>query len=229
MINPKEYIPAALATVAQNGQINLSGAHTALQIQSYFNQFLHANVPLDFIEPSMDYAVAIELAQRFDDPFTPPHFMLDNEQLRSFILASNNSDSAFTKARVLGAGWMTLALQGLVERGIETVAPDGEAIPASDRIVTIDDNQRHALEEQIEEIASAIVKSNSVREEIGDDADRIVAELTAGRALLKVDRARISALVAVLLKPLRFLAQKFAEGAIGALAGALIVELLKLI
>ena len=229
MINPKEYVPAALAVIATQGQIGLTGAFTSSQIGKFFNQFLQVNVPDEIIEPSMDYAVAIGLAKRFDDPFTPPHFMMDNSELVGFITSSNNSDSAFTKAKILGAGWMTLALQGLVNRGLSEFIGDGEAIPASDRIVTIDHNQRTQFDSQIEEIATSIEKSNSIRDELGDDADRIVAELTAGRALLKVDTARISALIAVLLKPLRYLSDKFADGAIGALAAALVIELLKLI
>lgn len=230
MINPKEYIVAALASLSFNGQRTINGPYTADQIRNLFNELYEVEVPIQVIEVSLDYAVSLDIAVRFDDPFTPTHFMLVDQTLRSAVANSNNSDSAFTKAKILGPSWTALALKGIVASGSLEEMPGYETgVPASDRIVTIGDNQRHELASKIDEISSNLAKSNAVKNELGEEADRIVAELKAGRELLAVGSARISALVAVLLKPLRYLAEKFSDGAIGALAGALVVELLKLI
>jgi hypothetical protein len=230
VINAKEYIVAAIAAIAYNQQRIMDGAFTADQLQDVLISFYGIDVPITLIEPCMDYAVSLDLASRFDDPFTPPHFMITHGALLDAVQKSNNSDSAFTKVKMLGQGWMGLALDGLVNKqSLEDIASIETGIPASDRIVSIGDNQRAKFVEQLNEVTKAIVQSNSVRDELGDDADRIVAEINAGKQLLSVAKARISALVAVLLKPLRYLAERFTDGAIGALATALVVELLKLI
>ncbi|MGA9582062.1 MAG: hypothetical protein WBR13_08855 [Allosphingosinicella sp.] len=103
------------------------------------------------------------------------------------------------------------------------------AIPASDRIVALDDNQRAELIHPLEQISKEIQTSNSTRNELGEEADRISAEIDAGIDLAKAGRVRLSAIIAVLIKPLKFIAERFSGAAIGTLATELIKALLKLL
>jgi hypothetical protein len=105
----------------------------------------------------------------------------------------------------------------------------GDPVPASDRVVTLDDNQRQSLIEPLKELSQELRESNSTRVALGEDADRVSAEVEAGLALAGTDRIRLSAIISVLLKPLRYIAEKFSGAAIGTLATELIKALLKLV
>jgi hypothetical protein len=107
---------------------------------------------------------------------------------------------------------------------------DANLAPASDRIVRIDDNQREQLSEGLSEISKELRSgSNELGAELGDEGERIAAEMDSGRALITSRSIRLDALVTLLMKPLKFLTEKFAGAALGELAKRLITELLKLI
>jgi hypothetical protein len=124
------------------------------------------------------------------------------------------------------AGWSE------AERLTLTLFKGGEAVegvPASDRIVTPTDNQRQAIQATVEQIISEVRASNEVGDTLGDEKQRIEAELVAGGDLVKTSKVRLGAVITVLATPLRYLAEKFSGAAIGELAKKLLDLLWKLI
>lgn len=103
-------------------------------------------------------------------------------------------------------------LHNYVARRIE-----GVAIPASDRIVTIDDNAPlvQNVFEALTEIEDGIRQSNSLEP---DEKVRLEAEVKAGREVLKGGSARVDAIRSVLLPPLKYISKKLADSAIGVVA-----------
>jgi hypothetical protein len=86
------------------------------------------------------------------------------------------------------------------------------------------------LSEGLSEISKELRSgSNELGAELGDEGERIAAEMDSGRALITSRSIRLDALVTLLMKPLKFLTEKFAGAALGELAKRLITELLKLI
>ena len=110
------------------------------------------------------------------------------------------------------------------QNGHETPQID---IPASDRIVELGDN--HPLVENIKDLSIKIDESNSIHEELGADADQIVAEVKAAVTLTKSDRVSLAALIALLSKALKFIAEKFSGSAIGEIAKETIKQLMNLL
>jgi len=104
------------------------------------------------------------------------------------------------------------------------------SIPAADRIVQLNDNQFNDLHEKLSEIISTLDNgSNAIGAELGDSRVRLKSEIEAGSTLINAKSVRLSALFAVLIKPLKFLSEKFSGAAIGELAKKLVSEILKLI
>lgn len=102
-------------------------------------------------------------------------------------------------------------------------------IPAADRIVELDHNSsiyQEALA-RVDELETVVGKANDYPDPL--DKDRHLAEIGAGKSLLKASRVKFSAIMAVLLPVLKYLARKFADNAVGILATAATVAILKLL
>lgn len=93
-----------------------------------------------------------------------------------------------------------------------------QKIPASDRTVTLDHNSEQYLAtvKGLEDLVRAVETTNDY-EDVDDKEERI-AELTAGRQLLRAVRVRALAIWNVLRAPLLWLTEKFAGGIISELA-----------
>jgi hypothetical protein len=91
-------------------------------------------------------------------------------------------------------------------------------LPASDRTVPLDHNSPDYLEtvRALENIEQAVQQSNDYPDQ--EDKEQRVAELSAGRRLLQAVRARGEVIIALLYRCLLYIAKKFADVAIGALA-----------
>ncbi len=91
-------------------------------------------------------------------------------------------------------------------------------IPASDRVVTVNDNSPGYREtvDALEKLEQSLIEVNDYPNT--EDKEQRIAEISAGRRLLRSTRVRIGALVAVLGPPLTYLATKFADQAIGQIA-----------
>lgn len=102
-----------------------------------------------------------------------------------------------------------------------------ENVPASDRVVRLDDNsvERDAIVEKLDELSTAVRGHNDEDKKLGGDRDRLLAELRSGRELLSAPSVRVRALAAVLGTVLAFFATEFAGGLIGELASMLLEAL----
>lgn len=94
------------------------------------------------------------------------------------------------------------------------------ALPASDRTVTLDHNQPEytVAVDALDSAERAVQESNDYDDV--DDKEQRMAEINAGRQLLRATRARADALIAVIYRSLKYLAVKFVDLAIGRAASA---------
>jgi hypothetical protein len=111
------------------------------------------------------------------------------------------------------------ALRRRLERAADT--PDIEPlllVPASDRTVTFDHNSPDYVEtvRSLENLEQAVQQSNDYPDQ--EDKEQRLAELSAGRRILQAARARSEVIIALLYRCLLYIAKKFADVAIGAVA-----------
>jgi hypothetical protein len=107
---------------------------------------------------------------------------------------------------------------------------DGAAeIPASDRVVHLDHNSSIYKETlaKVDEVETEVIRVNDYPDP--EERGKHVAELSAGKRLLQATHVNVAAVTAVLMPVLVYLARKFADNAIGILAGATIAILIKLL
>jgi hypothetical protein len=117
------------------------------------------------------------------------------------------------------------ALRRHLERATERTTEPGPdflplAVPAADRTVTLNHNAPDYAEAMraLENVEQVVQQANDYDDP--DDKEQRVAELSAGRRLLKATRVRAEAVLAVLYRALSYLAKKFVDVAIGAAATA---------
>jgi len=96
---------------------------------------------------------------------------------------------------------------------------DGEAIPASDRIVAIDHNSKDVLEieKAFDAVEAAIAQSNSL-----ENREMIQAELAAGKTVIEAPKARSSIVKSVVIAPLKYLSKAVADNALSILIATLL-------
>lgn len=109
-------------------------------------------------------------------------------------------------------------------------ADENSDVPASDRIVTRSDNRAvvELIEADVRGLNDEISTSNEVGDALGEGRDVIVGELKAAETLLEQPAFRFARLFTLVMPALRFLAEKFAAGAIGEMAKRLINAILGL-
>jgi hypothetical protein len=92
-------------------------------------------------------------------------------------------------------------------------------VPASDRIVTLDHNSEAYIQatEGLDKLVEALEQVNDYPD--AEDKEEKLAELSAGRRLLRAVKVRYAAIAAVLGPPLVWLSEKFAGGLVGQLSG----------
>jgi hypothetical protein len=103
----------------------------------------------------------------------------------------------------------------------ESTEPSGETIsraPASDRIVSFDHNSQVYVQttEELDQLLEALEQVNDYPDI--EDKEQKLAELSAGRRLLRATRVRYGLIVGVLGPPLAWLGKTFAGGIVGQLA-----------
>ena len=114
-------------------------------------------------------------------------------------------------------------LRKLVERA--AASPEALSnlsnIPASDRYVRLDHNQPDytAAIEALNAVIEAVRASNDYASADPEDREQRLVELSAGRKLLESVRVRVAAASVLIVTTLTYLLSKFADAAIGDLAG----------
>lgn len=134
-----------------------------------------------------------------------------------------------------GGEWLERALNGLkAHAGSEELTLEAsdligpETAPASDRVVTLTDNQSKDLESKASSLIDEFEKENSVDGDLGVRA-KILGQLKAGRELLIAGIFSTQALFFTLITTLSLLAKRYEKETIGALASVLLAELVKII
>ena len=96
----------------------------------------------------------------------------------------------------------------------------GEAIPASDRTVSLGHNspERTQALEKIDELVEAVKQANDLPG-TPEEKEQLVAELSAGRKLLEASTIRLAALRATMQPALRWILEKAAGTIVGKIAG----------
>lgn len=110
------------------------------------------------------------------------------------------------------------------------VNPSDDLIPASDRIVTRSDNRAEieVMESDFHGLVEELDSNNEVSIALGDEKDVINGELRTAETLISQPAFRLSKLSSLVLPALRYLAEKFASGAIGEMAKRLIAAIMGL-
>jgi cell division protein ZapA (FtsZ GTPase activity inhibitor) len=139
---------------------------------------------------------AIRLAERFE---------IDTGE----VLKAVSGDLDHFRAMLM-AGILTYERLEELEDGVDLV-------PGSDRLVTLDHNSAAyaTATSSLEALVVIVRQSNSYREEDELDQERRLAELDAGRALLKSRRVSPTVIKTALSGTLAYLAAKFADAPIG--------------
>ena len=107
------------------------------------------------------------------------------------------------------------------------IEDDSSVIPASDRFVTLSDNQQSKLEITATELIDEVEKANGID---GDPTFRqiVIGQLKAGRELIRATIFDVQIMHLTLIETLQLLVKRYDQGVIGSLAGALLIELAKI-
>ncbi|MBI2235921.1 MAG: hypothetical protein HYU60_03030 [Magnetospirillum sp.] len=110
--------------------------------------------------------------------------------------------------------------------GFEHVA----SIPASDRTVTVDHNQPEYVEAvaALDKVIEEFVSDHRLDNELGHEKGALHQALEAGRGLLRDTVINVKIGTALLIEPLRRIAEKYDSAVVGALAKEAIEKILAL-
>jgi hypothetical protein len=134
--------------------------------------------------------------------------------------------------RALG-GTLIVGVTGEAREEVERLQQAMPSQPTSDPddiIVTLDHSAEGYGKTQtaIEKLSTALAETNALPVPTAVH-ERLIAEINAGKALLKSPEIRLDAIEAVLVKTLRYIADKFADQIVGVIAGAALAALLALL
>ena len=158
------------------------------------------------------------------------------------ILSDSGHQELVAKARVGGKDWFIRVFNNqkfwddlnrdpMPSKGSSvSLEDDDDIVPASDRIVSKSDNADaiSAIRTDVSAVQTILHQDNEVGDELGDDREIIELELEIADQILQKPRFRLRSLLNWLLPALKFLADKFAGGAIAEIAKRLIAALLGL-
>jgi len=104
--------------------------------------------------------------------------------------------------------------------GAEDLVDSEPTIPAADRIVSLDHNSPEHREavEAIDKVVEELKKGQPLDNELGQEKHALIQAIEAGRRLLDDTRMNVEIGVKLLLEPLRLVAKKYTQIALGALA-----------
>lgn len=169
------------------------------------------------------------------DDFTGIHYSLRETRARHVIKTFlDGSEVAKRIERLgpiaLGNALRKIALDGGWENEKNStdllLTISGDRAPASDRIVSFSDNQSFDLDQMTSEVIEAVSVQNQIDGAPGL-REIVLGQLKAGRELIRAGSSRLYLLELTLIHTLQFLVRRYEREAIGGLASALIVVLLK--
>lgn len=147
---------------------------------------------------------------------TPKGWSLLNDEIESRVSVPSNEGGPLLDKN---GGQFTLGSSQLA------------AVPAVDRIVTLDHNSLQYQEaiDAIDRVIEAVAGDNEYGEADPEEKAALVGALKAGRSLLDATRVRILAVYATLIPSLQYVADNFAKGAIAALGASAVAAVMKLL
>ncbi|WP_295639590.1 hypothetical protein [Novosphingobium sp.] len=169
------------------------------------------------------------------DRYTGKWFRINEEEKNRNAINFLNTNEVALRLSRLGESATKAALSRVIaeyEAAAHDGGPDGALsetvyeerqldIPASDRIVSIDDNQRDEIDEAAEGVRQELCKVNAFD---GDAAlhERFLAQLAAGRELIRSHSVRIYLIYETLIKMLVQISEKYKDTALGVVAKKLL-------
>jgi hypothetical protein len=198
---------------------SVSGFVSRIKVQ------LGAEISPAIVEGALRFLVERDACAVISDPFTSDYFLLDEGRCDKIYLdLSADINTPYGKSLKLGSVWIKEALKSVSKISQNNDYVEQFFIPAADREVKIGDNSKYRdkLQEAIGSTIALVEKNNQASELLGDSKDRVVAELRAGNELVKSPTVRVRAIFEILIKPLRYIAEKMGDGALGEAAKQLI-------
>jgi len=152
------------------------------------------------------------------DPIMGRHYSFREEYRKKIYDQIETEDSILWRVATYGRDLFAKALDGIdIDAELDklqnsdnrfqaiTIDQKATSIPASDRIVTLNDNKQAAALEAIDMVIDAVRGDNEYGHKAPEDKEQRIAELTAGKKLIEAARASISTVDAVLIKTLAYL------------------------
>jgi hypothetical protein len=175
----------------------------------------------DYITPLSGWGVSYRLNK-----------IKEQNSSHGIIYALDGGDILITRAFQNPKFWADLDAQ--TEQNIDEVTQveleATDEAPASDRIVHRDKSrvEIEVIEADIRGLVEEIESNNEVSIELGNDKELLTGELKTAETLIGQPVFRLSTMSNLAMPVLRYLADKFASGAIGELAKRLIAALIGL-
>lgn len=234
MNEPHSYIVAAVLFDFYAKEVpNFRGVQKPDQIPLMLMAVYGAKPPQPLVDEAIESLIASKAIVVISDPFTSDYYAFDERACNRLFMtrADSKDDNPYSKAKQFGANWLSEALENVSKRAANDTTKVLASIPASDRVVGLDHNRAdyRTIQKSLADVVDTINTSNEVSAALGDDKDRITSELKAGQELVRADKVRVSALLYVLIKPLKYIADKFSGAALGEAAKQLVILIVKLL
>lgn len=183
-----------------------------------------------FCKKSVESLKSKNLVSYIKDPYAGTHIFFQKESIHAFI--SNNKhdySSVIGKFYNMGLNWQRKALRRILDLypqplSLTAIMPD--LAPASDRIISFDDNNP-IVRNAFEGLDQVIKDFRADNNEVGIDPDEKAAllnDLELGKSLRNKPHLFLETAQRVIIKPLKYIADKFVGSALGEL-GKKIVQL----
>lgn len=229
-----EYLAAAFALrIRANGQGGNFLSDDVIQIIQDAHGII---IPKKIAIEVLGFLVNNNFGFKLEDYFAPTFYVFNNEKVAAaFEARASVGGTPFTKAKIIGKPFIDQVLSNpkFIESflEIESVEEFSSIAPASDRIVRIDHNSRsfEITANGLEEISKDLEKSNEIGGLLGNYKEILLSEIRALQELFKSSYVRATAIFALAIPPLKFLAKEFSASSIGELAKKLIEEIFKMV
>ena len=164
------------------------------------------------------------------DPIAGAYFHLDLKGIGGFRNKYLQDSPIFARLQKVGTRLIPDALSAYKEMGANPSdhdnLDDSDIVPASDRLVTLNDNQISEIHEPIDEIIDQMEAHNGDPDDV-NFRSRVIGQLKAGRELVRVGVFKYWLFEQTLLNAIGELIQKYAGSALGIAAAKLLEMLLE--
>lgn len=211
-------------------------------------------VSLDDIESTIDVLVREGYISEFRDDIAETFYIFSEVQQERIWQEIKDPNSLAFRCRRFGSRWVNSAFQRAAASPQERTASQGdmaepsiggdhqatnslepsleiEAIPAADRTVALDHNSRGYADavSAYDALIDQVRGDNAFGEQEPEEKEQLTKVLIAGRSLLNQTKVKVSTIEALVMPPLRYVARKWVDAAIGASAAVVVGLIAKLL